>query len=447
MLNLIINRTNTNTFLQMRSLSWKAKGLYAYLVSHSVEKWEIRHDDLYSRSTDARGSTDTGLDELKEAQLIYRLRFKKKDGAFAWGYVIYDKPTTLENVLVDLRTKYSNVSTDLERSDAISDTVLKVKVIIYIKEEGSSSLSVKPSVLPSDSKEPGGQTGPSEAAPPDGPSGPADNHIHLNRSRGEFFSARLCNNLSKKPKPKLKPLPPLKNIPGSIQEVMNLHAYIHKYRKDPDTGEYRNFKSYRTSVHAVKLLRQGTAFNNLPQYSKYHDRIFSYDEIKTVIERMRLALSLDYLPHDKTSLTSCAFADTIYNSWTKKSLFLQYLENAPKLNGNGNGFMLMPDPNPSITTRLENWYKTKKGLHDTELTGIEKNQLRQCTKLFIEFFNRNHRRMTHLREQGYIDLICEAIYQKIGEQSARLNTVLFCADWVWRDVIPSYFIDQCVMQG
>ncbi len=430
--NLFVLRDSTKKFgiislhcLEDKALSWKAKAIYTYLFTRP-SNWTVNMRDLIGRSSDGENSLRSGIKELIDNHYIARICKRNENGQMArFGFLVFNVPIETvkeaEVILTESSTEPGWCLPLVENHPPLINNNIN-------KEQGSSSLSSLTSLKTQVSPEPYGLAG-AAAAPPAVPIRGGD-RVRLDRSRKDYVSNRLSQP---KPKPSIAPV----NIPAVHQEIMDLHGLVHHYR-DKTTGVYKN------SVLAIKKLERGLAFNNLPQYAKYHNRCFTCDEIKSVVYRMMQACSPDYLPRNKDYLKSLVFSEVVYSPISKRSMFLEYFETAPK--PYGDGIALRDDPHPTITLRLESWYKTKKGLRSTDLTIIEKNQLRQCTKLFIEFHKRNHQRMTPLREQDMADLICEAIYKKVGEQSARLNTALFSADWVWRDVIPSYFIDQCAMQ-
>lgn len=74
-------------------LSWKAKGLYAYLVSRPDE-WEVRRKDLIRRSTDGSTSLDSGVRELQDAGLLVIQTSHDSDGKFVGTEWLVEWPET-----------------------------------------------------------------------------------------------------------------------------------------------------------------------------------------------------------------------------------------------------------------------------------------------------------------------------------------------------------------
>lgn len=78
-------------------LSWKAKGLLAYLLS-KPDDWQIYERDLIKRSTDGRDAVRTGLRELEANGYLSRQQLRGEDGSFrAMEYVVYERPIIVEN--------------------------------------------------------------------------------------------------------------------------------------------------------------------------------------------------------------------------------------------------------------------------------------------------------------------------------------------------------------
>ena len=110
-----------NDWVRDTSLSWKARGLLAYLVSHS-EGWSTSIRDLVSHGPDGREAVRTGILELEAAGYLIREQGRDDENRFVEvDYVVSDprsenratgKPRT-EN-----RTTYKkNSSTEEHQSE------------------------------------------------------------------------------------------------------------------------------------------------------------------------------------------------------------------------------------------------------------------------------------------------------------------------------------------
>jgi hypothetical protein len=90
----IINKT---IFTDER-LSWKAKGLHAYLMSRP-DDWKVMVSDLINQSTDGRDSVYSGLNELIKYKYIKRERVYANGRIEHWEYTVYEVPYEEENLL------------------------------------------------------------------------------------------------------------------------------------------------------------------------------------------------------------------------------------------------------------------------------------------------------------------------------------------------------------
>jgi len=81
-------------FLSDTRLTWKAKGMLAYLLS-KPDDWKIILDDLIKRSSDGRDSVKAGLRELEKTGYLVREQHRKNNGKFGdIEYLIFERPKT-----------------------------------------------------------------------------------------------------------------------------------------------------------------------------------------------------------------------------------------------------------------------------------------------------------------------------------------------------------------
>jgi len=79
-------------------LSWKAKGLLAYLLS-KPDDWKIYEVDLIKHATDGRDSVRTCLRELEKFGYLSRRQIRGSNGFFGhMEYIIYERPLFLDTV-------------------------------------------------------------------------------------------------------------------------------------------------------------------------------------------------------------------------------------------------------------------------------------------------------------------------------------------------------------
>jgi hypothetical protein len=79
-------------------LSWKAKGLLAYLLS-KPDNWQIYERELIKRSKDGRDSVRAGLRELEKFGYISRRQLRNEDGSFSsMEYIVYERPIEITRI-------------------------------------------------------------------------------------------------------------------------------------------------------------------------------------------------------------------------------------------------------------------------------------------------------------------------------------------------------------
>lgn len=131
--------TIDKTFLQDKQLSWKAKGILAYMLS-LPDDWTFYMDELIRHSTDGKASFRSGFKELQDSGYVKRIRKRNKKGTFDWETVVYERPHTdfpqvdnprLEKPQVDNRTLLNN---DPLSNDELSNDIPYVEIVTYLNE-------------------------------------------------------------------------------------------------------------------------------------------------------------------------------------------------------------------------------------------------------------------------------------------------------------------------
>ena len=79
--------------LQNKKLSWKAKGILAYILS-LPDNWQLYLNELKEHATDGRDSTSSGFKELIEAGYIVKSRIRKAGQFKGFDYTVSDSPQT-----------------------------------------------------------------------------------------------------------------------------------------------------------------------------------------------------------------------------------------------------------------------------------------------------------------------------------------------------------------
>lgn len=84
------------SFLEDKRLSYKAKGILAYLLS-KPDNWKVIIGNLVSRSTDGKASVYAGLKELKECGYYEKNPIRNESGTriIRWESTVYEIPLSL----------------------------------------------------------------------------------------------------------------------------------------------------------------------------------------------------------------------------------------------------------------------------------------------------------------------------------------------------------------
>lgn len=81
-----------NTCLRDPNISWKAKGLHAYMVS-MPDDWTFYNEDLVKRAPDGKDSLKAAIRELTKAGYLQRKRKHDEKGRFSgWETIVYEVP-------------------------------------------------------------------------------------------------------------------------------------------------------------------------------------------------------------------------------------------------------------------------------------------------------------------------------------------------------------------
>lgn len=87
------------TFLEDTRLSFKAKGILAYLLS-KPDNWKVIVGNLVNYAVDGKASVYAGLKELKECGYYQKIPIRDEKGYFVrWESTIYENPELFEKSL------------------------------------------------------------------------------------------------------------------------------------------------------------------------------------------------------------------------------------------------------------------------------------------------------------------------------------------------------------
>lgn len=86
-----------NDILESTTLSWKAKGLLAYMLGRP-DKWEFSEKALYSQFPDGQTATRSGIKELEDAGYLYRQRVREGGKVAGCVWHVFQRPQTEEEI-------------------------------------------------------------------------------------------------------------------------------------------------------------------------------------------------------------------------------------------------------------------------------------------------------------------------------------------------------------
>lgn len=124
-----------------KRLSWKAKGILAYLLS-KPDNWQVYLTDLKKQSIDGTRSVSSGMKELEKYHYIEKGKRRNKKGRFeGWEYLVYEQPRCQKGISVKANTETlkseSGKSESGEQHTTNKDLTNKEKT----KKEGSNGVA------------------------------------------------------------------------------------------------------------------------------------------------------------------------------------------------------------------------------------------------------------------------------------------------------------------
>ena len=100
-----------NAGLRDSNLSYKATGLWAFLISHPPD-WQVNVHHLVSAKADGRDSVLSGLCELHTEGYLLYLKWRSTDGTFSSRYIVFESS--------DLKERYLNQISEDDRAKLTS---------------------------------------------------------------------------------------------------------------------------------------------------------------------------------------------------------------------------------------------------------------------------------------------------------------------------------------
>ncbi len=124
-----------NTLFKDETISWKAKGLLAYLL-HLPNDWQIYLEDLKNRSTDGIDSTRSAMNELIEKGYIVRQELRELGKFKGYEYTVLEKPISVkpktEKPISDNPTLISTKNTKALKE--LNTNLTKEKLVVEIEK-------------------------------------------------------------------------------------------------------------------------------------------------------------------------------------------------------------------------------------------------------------------------------------------------------------------------
>ena len=117
-----------NALIKDTRLSWEARALLIYLLSHKAD-WTVRKTDLERQSQANDFVVSRILEELTTHEYIYRERTQNEKGQFEWITYVFDEPirhspTDGKTPHIISTNKESNTTSEVKKKDVL-DAMLK----------------------------------------------------------------------------------------------------------------------------------------------------------------------------------------------------------------------------------------------------------------------------------------------------------------------------------
>lgn len=100
--------TINNTCLRDDRLSWKAKGIMAYLLT-LPDDWNIYLEEVMTHAPDGEKSFRSGLKELKDCGYVERVQIREGNKIVGWHTIVNEVPENVDNSLFARKVDVQNV--------------------------------------------------------------------------------------------------------------------------------------------------------------------------------------------------------------------------------------------------------------------------------------------------------------------------------------------------
>lgn len=138
----VMNKTG----LEDKNLSFKAKGLLAYLLS-KPDNWKVNINHLAKIGPDGKTSVESGLKELEENKYLYRIKKRNKEGKFEWESIVSEIPRKLPQPGFPDMDNPDMDNPELDNQHIINNEIISNKVASNYKDIMSSKED-NPSEIP-----------------------------------------------------------------------------------------------------------------------------------------------------------------------------------------------------------------------------------------------------------------------------------------------------------
>jgi hypothetical protein len=199
------------------------------------------------------------------------------------------------------------------------------------------------------------------------------------------------------------------------------------------------------TVKALKNLITGNIFKD----TEFPVKSYTLPDFISSVNRLKLSMSPDYYPLNKSYLEKITIHDFLYNPYSKsKSLFITMLSNEPK-----------PvrekeiDYNPNITTLIIGKYKKEvlKGF-EYEPTTPERSKFILAASKLSTFFEVNSKKVSGIAKDvnKQVDLLWLAIEQETKSMRTSIADItpgFFCSDLTFSRRLPAYLAANNYLKG
>jgi len=460
-----IDQTNIND----PNLSWKAKGIFTYIMSRP-ENWEISSSDLINKSIDGKGALYSGLNELIAAGYIYRaVKRNEKSNIIKWLYVVFETPTNIEDAKKYVNSINNGWTLFLRKSGKyFSSSNLQVSNLqatnLSVSEKLETDTDINNNFINNDFINNNGEISSKEdicVSPGEKQSSSlfARNSINVNKSVQQLKLKRRAKNIKQKEA--------LHTLTQSKKEDLSVSPIAKKIIDYWNTLGLRKTKENTKTLHSastkiLKLIRGNLFSDDDILSAKYHEatkKKFTIDEIKLAIYQFHLAaLNSEYEPSGsyKQKLKSVNIDSFFYNLYSDndhRSLFLKFFIEKAKLRGVNSKEEVKPK-NETISNIIIDFYrKNVLGLTKAPLLLSDKNKLIEASNRLIDFFEENKKHIVGWAMATPADmahLFCSAM-EKVVENElngdwTKLTAGYFKSDVTFLRRFPAYLNSQAAIK-